>query len=106
MDEETYAYGNLVFEWDRVKAEENAREHGVTFEQAASTWGDNHAISRGDDAHSWNEDRTLRLALATTSDLLLVVHCFRKESGRIRIISARKATKHEEALYAELRGMA
>ncbi len=106
METKSYTYRGLVFEWDPKKASSNERKHGVSFEQAATTWGDTHAVVRGDLAHSWEEDRILRLGLASSSNLLLVVHCFREEGKRIRIVSARKATKHEEALYAELRGLA
>ena len=103
---ETYSYDDLTFEWDPAKAAINEQKHGITFVQAASTWGDANAVSRGDLEHSWEEERVLRLGIASSSDLLLVVHCYRENSERIRLVSARKATKQEEELYVELRGMA
>ena len=104
--DKTYRYDDLIFEWDPAKALFNERKHGVTFAQAASTWGDTHAVSRGDLVHSWEEERILRLGIASSNDLLLVVHCFRRHDERIRIVSARKATKQEEELYVKFRGMA
>lgn len=106
MKGEAYAYGNMAFEWDLEKATANIEKHGVSFEEAASTWDDETAITRGDIPHSWDEERFLRLGFSSAANLLLVVHCRRDVLGTIRIVSARKATKKEEALYAELRRLA
>ena len=99
-------YGNMAFEWDAEKASANVEKHGVSFEEAASTWDDDMAVTRGDARHSWDEDRFLRLGISAAANMLLVVHCYRDALGAIRIISTRKATKKEEALYAELRRLA
>ena len=106
MKELAYMYGNTAFEWDAEKASANVEKHGVSFEEAASTWDDDMAVTRGDTRHSWDEDRFLRLGISAAANMLLVVHCYRDALGAIRIISARKATKKEETLYAELRRLA
>ena len=45
------------------------------------------------------DDRFLMLGLSDKLNLLLVCHCYREPKGRIRIISARKATKNESKHY-------
>jgi uncharacterized DUF497 family protein len=52
-----------------------------------------------DDEHSVNEERYITIGFSVQSQLLMIAHTDR--GGRIRIISARKATKKEEQFYAE-----
>lgn len=90
------------FEWDPVKARQNARQHRVTFERAATTFLDPNALSVFDQQHSQEEDRWITLGIDRTATLLVICHSFREETGtavRIRIISARKATKNEAKQY-------
>jgi hypothetical protein len=47
----------LVFEWDPAKAEANLRKHGVTFEEAATVFGDPLSVTIGDPLHSAGEHR-------------------------------------------------
>jgi len=89
----------LVFEWDNKKAEENKAKHGVTFEEAQSVFFDDKAIQFWDENHSDREQRFLMLGLSNKLRLLLVVHCYRESNSKIRIISARKATKNEIKEY-------
>ncbi len=104
--DEKFSYGDLAFEWNSEKAALNIAKHGVSFEEAASTWDDETAVTRNDFPHSWDEERFLRLGFSSMANLLLVVHCLHDAQGAIRIISARKATRREEALYAEFGRMA
>ncbi len=93
------------FEWDPIKAQENARKHGVTFERAATVFKDPKALSRFDEEHSQHEDRWITLGLDRNGLLLTVCHTYRKEreeSAYIRIISARKSTKSEIKQYEEI----
>lgn len=101
-----YNFGGYRFEWDGAKERMNIEKHGVDFKAAASTWADENALVREDVDHSWDEFRMLRFGLSLDMNLLMVVHCYRQKNGSIRIISARKCTNREEALYAEFRGMA
>ncbi len=91
----------LIFDWDRVKENSNRKKHGVSFEEAKTVFFDENAIEFYDESHSQNEDRFLLLGFSSQLRLLLVCHCYRKESqkGVIRIISARKATKQEQKEY-------
>lgn len=87
----------MEFEWDSVKANANYRLHGVTFELAQTVFRDAFAVERLDDREDYGEDRFIIIGMATGQVILLVVYTPRGE--RIRIISARRATQHEEEDY-------
>ena len=90
------------FEWDPIKATRNAREHGVTFEQAATVFLEAGLLSQIDEEHAEDEERWLSLGLDKSTRLLVVSHTYREITARsaaIRIISARKATRHETKDY-------
>lgn len=89
----------IRFEWDSIKATANAKKHGVSFEEAQSVFYDELAVQFFDDEHSGEEERFLLLGMSTGARLLLVCHCERDSGNVIRIISARKATKHESIFY-------
>lgn len=87
----------LKFEWDPAKAHANQLKHGVSFEEAASIFGDPLALTFSDPDHSIEEKRWLSFGVSTNDRLLVVVHA---ERGRtIRIISARRATRQERGIY-------
>ncbi len=90
------------FEWDPIKARGNLRDHGIAFERAATVFLDPHALSEFNGEHSQAEDRWITLGLDRTGSLLVVCHAYREEtegSARIRVISARRATKNEAKQY-------
>lgn len=87
----------MEFEWDSVKANANYRLHGVTFELAQTVFRDAFAVERLDDREDYGEGRFIIIGMATGQVILLVVYTPRGE--RIRIISARRATQHEEEDY-------
>jgi uncharacterized protein len=89
----------IKFEWDSAKAAANLKKHGVSFEEAQSTFYDEFAVQFFDEDHSPDEDRFLLLGMSVGARLLLVCHCEREAGDIIRIISARKATKRESAFY-------
>jgi uncharacterized DUF497 family protein len=92
------------FEWDAQKAASNLTKHGVAFEQAASVFLDALALTIFDDAHSQYEERWFTLGHTSGGALLAVSHTFATNSptaARIRIISARPATKQERRFYAD-----
>lgn len=89
----------LHFEWDDRKAAANAKQHGVSFDEAKSVFVDERAKLIDDPDHSEDEDRFVLLGLSSALRLLLVCHCYRSESNVIRIISARKATAKESKSY-------
>lgn len=86
----------LQFEWDGDKAAANARKHGVSFEQAALAFRDLFAVEWIDTRESYGEERMVLLG-TSQGQILAVVYTERGE--RIRIISARRATKHEKETY-------
>ncbi|MDQ1351503.1 MAG: uncharacterized protein QG657_1807 [Acidobacteriota bacterium] len=91
----------IRFTWDKKKAEDNRKKHGITFEEAKTVFYDEDARLMHDPEHSELEERFLILGLSNKSRLLLVVHCYRELEEVIRIISARKATKNERKQYEE-----
>lgn len=87
------------FEWDETKAAANRRKHGVTFEEATSVFSDPLAYTFDDPGHSIGEHRFLTFGVSHASRVLAVIHIERGRS--IRIISARKATRHERGIYEQ-----
>ena len=86
-----------AFEWDDAKAESNYRKHGVDFETATEAFGDPFAIERADLSHAGNGEERFLITGMAASRLLTVVYTARPE--RIRLISARRATKREHDHY-------
>lgn len=89
------------FGWDKRKASENRRKHGVSFEEARSAFLDENARVIPDPEHSNDEDRFVLLGLSVSLRLLVVVHCYREDEDVIRIISARKADRSERKQYSD-----
>lgn len=90
------------FEWDPIKAESNARKHSVSFERAATIFRDPNLLSIPDEEHSDFEERWITIGLDEIGSLLVMVHMVSEmdaRSARVRIISARRATKSEKETY-------
>ena len=90
---------SYIFEWDPDKAAENLRSHKVSFEDATTAFGDPLALHMPDPDHSLLEERFLLLGLS--HQLRLLVVSYMERGLRTRIISARKATRHERSEYEE-----
>ena len=90
----------MVFAWDENKNRINHRKHGVSFETAARIFEDPHVISYRDRVVD-DEERWHSIGCAGGIAILLVVHTSEEQHGEeeIRIISARKASPSERALY-------
>ena len=88
-------------EWDPAKNVENKRKHGISFEEASSVFADERALLLADPDHSTEEDRFILMGFSDSLRMLVVCHCYRRGDQIIRIISARKATKSERAVYSE-----
>jgi uncharacterized protein len=86
----------LDFEWDDAKAAANFCKHGVTFEQAAYAFRDPFAVEWIDERTVYGEERVMLLGMGV-GQILSVVYTERGE--RLRIISARRATKYEKDEY-------
>jgi hypothetical protein len=89
----------MRFAWDRTKAEENIRKHGVSFEEASTVFADENARLKHDPDHSQAEDRFLLLGFSAKLRMLIVCHAYRENDEVIRIISARRATPSERRQY-------
>lgn len=94
-----YTVNTQCFEWDSEKNELNKTKHGISFEEAATVFFDDYYIYIKDWHHSDIEERFIAIGMSIDSNILLVCHCLREEEQIIRIISARKADKHEEEFY-------
>lgn len=86
----------IEFEWDDEKAAVNLRKHGVSFAQAAFAFRDLFAVEWVDTRQAYGEERVILLGLAQGIVLTVV---YTDRGDRIRIISARRATKHEQHIY-------
>jgi hypothetical protein len=91
-----------VFEWDGRKAATNLRKHGVSFDEAATVFADPDALDGPDLKHAAQENRSLRLGRSLTGRVLIVAYTMRGsgDDEKIRIISARRASRNERAAYA------
>lgn len=95
MDVEFQLLG-IAFVANRAKMTANERKHGVSLEQAAEAFFD--PFLKVVDASRENEARDAIIGMDTASRLLFVVHLV-QEGDRIRLISARKATRQERDHY-------
>jgi uncharacterized DUF497 family protein len=84
-------------EWDPQKAASNMRKHGVSFHEAVTCFADPSGLLLEDEVHP---DRLALIGLSEKSRVLYTV--FAEVAGdMVRIITARKATKHERRRYEE-----
>jgi uncharacterized DUF497 family protein len=86
------------FEWDDAKARANVRKHSVTFEEAMTVFLDELAVPIEEGEHP---ERLILVGESQLGRTILVVFTERLASARIRIISARRATKRERRAYVE-----
>ncbi len=89
----------IEFEWDPAKATDNFAKHAVTFEEAFTVFMDPLARIHEDPDHSEREQREIIVGHSIEQRLLLV--SFVERAGRVRLISARPATKKERRDYEE-----
>jgi len=92
----------LTIIWDDAKAQSNLLKHGVTFAQAATVMLDPLALTVFDEAHSTTEDRWYTLGQTSEGRLLALAHTYQMQDAnmtKIRLISAREATRREQQQY-------
>lgn len=93
---------NYDFEWDIKKAKSNLQKHKISFERATEIFLDPFMLSIYDNSHSQNEDRWVTLGKDRSNVTMVVIHTFKnidQGTTKIRIISARRATKNEDKQY-------
>ncbi len=84
-----------MFEWDKSKATQNERKHGISFADTFGVFEDTNALTM--DIFVRGEERYVTIGMDCFGRVLVVVYTWRGES--IRIISARKATRPEVRQY-------
>ena len=89
---------HMDIEWDSDKADSNFKKHGVSFEEAATALLDPMALAQADGS-SEGEPRWVLIGMSAQLRLLSVVYALRRQD-RVRLISARKATRKEAKYYA------
>jgi len=92
----------MRFEWDSKEAATNLEKHGVSFQKAATAFGDPLAITFQDPDHSGDEERQVPFGLSLQKRLIVVSHTHRED--RTRIISARPMGRKERVIYEEGQG--
>ncbi len=88
---------SLQFEWDAKKAKANLAKHGVSFEEAMTVFADPLARIFDDEEHSEDEKREIIIGHSIQQHLVLI--SFTGGEDRIRLLSARKATRQERKDY-------
>jgi uncharacterized DUF497 family protein len=83
----------LKFDWDERKAAANLRKHGVSFEEAASAFGDPLSLTIPDPEHSQNEERCILLGISERARLVVVAHTERSRGGPFDQREARDARR-------------
>ena len=89
----------MEFEWNENKAKTNLSKHGVSFDEAKTVFDDLLYIDFYDPDYSDDEDRYIIIGESQQRRLLIVSYTERED--RIRLISAREATKREREDYEE-----
>ena len=90
----------LLFQWDPKKARGNRQKHEVSFDEACTVFNDPLAVIFPDEAHSFSGQREIIVGHSVLSRLLIVSFTERV-TDRVRIVSARRATKREQNDYEE-----
>jgi hypothetical protein len=89
----------MEFEWNPEKAAINLKKHNLSFQEAATVFDDSLSVTFPDPDHSMGESRYVIIGMSRSGQLLVVSHTDRE--NRIRIISARRATRQERRFYEE-----
>ena len=88
----------MEFEWDGEKSQANVKKHGVDFAEASMVFGDPFEITIPDPGHSLGEYRFLSAGVSAAGRIPVVSYVERSDN-RIRIISARVASRRERRQY-------
>lgn len=96
--DEYFKLNGISFVWDQAKARKNHAKHGIAFEQAVEAFFN--PFLRGVDASPDDETRNAIIGMDIHWNLLFVVHVD-IETDRIRIVSARSATRTERQFYED-----
>ena len=94
---------SIQFEWDFEKEKSNIAKHKMNFTDACHVFSDPFQLNVFDCSHSEDEDRWVVIGEIPVIKIVVVIHTFRNACSshdvRVRIISASKATRKEQADY-------
>ena len=91
----------MFFEWDRDKEAQNRKKHGVSFREGATVFDDPLSTTFPDLAHTEEEQRYITIGMTEKDTIIVVAHTEKEDT--VRIINARRATRHEQMFYEEER---
>ena len=94
-----HGWAVVEFEWDANKAANNFSKHGVRFAEAVTVFEDDAMLTMPDDIPE--EERFAAIGMGSLGRILVVIYTTRGD--RVRIISARKATRQERSQYGRRR---
>ena len=89
----------MQFEWNKEKAEANLKKHEVSFDEAETVFDDPLFVIFADPDHSFEENRFIIMGESNQNRLLVV--SYTERPAKIRLISAREATRPERKKYEE-----
>lgn len=87
----------MKFEWDDRKNDENIHRHGIDFADVVEMFS-HPMLTRLDTCRNCGEDRWIGIGLLKNI-VAVTVYIEWEDEETIRIISARKATRHESKEY-------
>jgi uncharacterized DUF497 family protein len=90
----------ITFDWDPAKAESNFKKHGVSFEEASTVFLSDQIRVFADENHSASdEQRLIAIGYGQKNRILTVVHCYREDDEKIRIISGPESIQTRKNLF-------
>jgi uncharacterized DUF497 family protein len=89
----------MRFGWNEKKASSNVTKHGVSFEEAATVFGDPLSSTYPDPEHSLAKERFIIIGQSEQGRIIVVAHT--DDGETVRLISAREATSGERKFYEE-----
>jgi uncharacterized DUF497 family protein len=94
----------MEFEWDEDKNQNNITKHGIDFQQAKQVFEDLNVLTYEDARFNYQEIREIsvgQLLLTTQQKIIIAVVVHTDRDGKVRLISARKASKRERKIYEQ-----
>jgi uncharacterized protein len=85
----------MKFEWDKNKNQQNIQKHGISFEEATEIF-DGVVFTSIDERYDYEE-----ISIGSIQGVVIITVAHTDRNGKIRLISARKATPKERRTYYE-----
>ena len=91
----------MRYEWDEEKDKENRRKHKMSLSAGIPVFDDPYRLEAYDGRKAYGEDRFITLGMDKELDTLYVCYTMRSNGNVTRLISVRRAEKHERRLYEQ-----